>query len=196
MPPRLGILLSGTGSTYANLAAAIGVGLLPADIVTVVSSRGNVEGVNKARDFRHPVVIAETVNAVSEALRSARVEWVAMCGYMKYWDPPPEFAGRTVNIHPSLLPAFGGPGMYGGKVHEAVLKAGCRVSGCTVHLVSGGYDSGPIIAQNTVPVMRDDTAASLQQRVQLAERQLYPQALAALVTGRYQRHGAGYWLDV
>jgi phosphoribosylglycinamide formyltransferase 1 len=189
MPVRLGILLSGTGSTYANLAAAISAGELPATIVVVVSSRAEAEGLAKARDLGHTTVVATTADDVTAALMSHGADWVAMCGYMKFWDPPRTFAGRVVNIHPSLLPAFGGPGMYGIKVHEAVLKAGCRETGCTVHLVCGNYDSGPIIAQSVVPVLPGDDAPTLQQRVQAAERTLYPRTLAELIRGRHRPHG-------
>ncbi|MBA3709939.1 MAG: phosphoribosylglycinamide formyltransferase, partial [Planctomycetes bacterium] len=129
---------------------------------------------------------------VTAALRAHRADFVAMCGWLRFWDPPGEFAGRTINIHPSLLPAFGGKGMYGIKVHEAVLAAGCTISGCTVHLVTSDYDSGPILAQTVVPVLPDDDAVALQRRVQSAECALYPRVLSALIDGRVRRHG-GRW---
>ncbi len=124
MATRLGILISGGGSTYANLARAIADGELPAEIAVVVASRPDAAGCGLARGFGHPLVIAADPEVVTAALVAHRVAWVAMCGWLKYWDPPPPFAGRTVNVHPSLLPAFGGPGLYGDRVHAAVLAAG------------------------------------------------------------------------
>ncbi len=181
MATRLGILISGGGSTYANLARAIADRELPAEIAVVVASRPDAAGCDLARGFGHPLVIAADPAAVTAALVAHRVAWVAMCGWLKYWDPPPPFAGRTVNVHPSLLPVFGGPGLYGDRVHAAVIAARASESGCTVHLVAGGYDSGPIVAQNRVPVLTDDTVATLRARVQAAERDLYPRALAGLI---------------
>ncbi len=181
MPARLGILLSGAGSTYANLEAAVADGRLPVEIAVVVSSRSDAGGLAVAAAHGRSAVVASDPDAVTAALRAHRAQWVAMCGWMRFWDPPGEFVGRTVNIHPSLLPRFGGKGMYGVRVHQAVLDAGCTQSGCTVHLVSGAYDSGRIIGQRVVPVLPGDRVDDLQSRVQDAERALYPEALARLL---------------
>ena len=136
-------------------------------------------------------MVEDQPEAVTAALLAHGAEWVAMCGWLRYWDPPAPFAGRTVNIHPGLLPAFGGKGMYGAKVHAAVLAHGCTVSGCTAHLVAGGYDTGPILAQSVIPVLIDDDAARLGARVQGAERELYPEVVAALITGRLTQRPDG-----
>ncbi len=181
MAARLGILLSGSGSTYVNLAEAISSGRLPAEIAVVISSKPGTGGLAKAASYGHPTVIAAAADEVTAALRTHGAQWVAMCGWLKYWDPPAEFRGRTINIHPALLPAFGGPGMYGRAVHESAIAHGVKISGCTVHLVAGGYDSGPILAQTAVAVAPDDTADTLQARVQAAERELYPRVLADLL---------------
>ena len=181
MSARLGILLSGSGSTYANLVAAIADGRLPAEIAVVISSKPGTGGLDKAALYGHPTAVAADADAVTAALRAHGAQWVAMCGWLKYWDPPADFRGRTVNIHPALLPAFGGRGMYGRTVHESAIAHGVKISGCTVHLVAGGYDSGPILAQTAVAVAPDDTADTLQARVQAAERDLYPRALADLL---------------
>lgn len=178
MTARLGIILSGSGTTYQNLADRIADGSLPAEIAVVVASRPDAFGIERARRLGHPWVVARDPTA---ALREHRAGVVAMCGWMRFWDPPADFAGRTVNVHPSLLPAFGGKGMYGHHVHEAVLAHGCKVSGCTVHLVAGAYDSGPILAQRAVEVVDGDTPATLAERVQAAEREIYPRAIAALI---------------
>lgn len=181
MPARLGIMLSGSGSTYANLVDAIADGRLPAEIAVVVSSKADVGGVERARAHGHPVVVASDSAAVTAALLAHRCDVVAMCGWLKFYDPPSSLRGRVVNIHPSLLPAFGGKGMYGIHVHRAVVAAGVRESGCTAHLVSGDYDSGPHLAQLRVPVLPDDTPERLQARVQAAERTLYPQVLKDVI---------------
>lgn len=176
---RLGILLSGSGTTYQNLADRIADGSLAVEIAVVVASRADAYGIERAKKLGHPWVVATDP---AEALRAHRAEWVAMCGWMRYWDPPAPWAGRTLNVHPSLLPSFGGKGMYGHHVHEAVLKHGCRVSGCTVHLVQGGYDTGPIIDQLAVRVEDGDTPDTLAARVQAAERALYPAAIARAIS--------------
>ena len=181
MSTRLGILLSGSGSTYANLVDAIAAGRLPAQIAVVVSSKADVGGVERARAYGHPVVIASDAAAVSTALLEHRCDVVAMCGWLKFYDPPAALRGRVVNIHPSLLPDFGGKGMYGIHVHRAVLAAGVRESGCTAHLVTGAYDSGPHLGQHRVPVLPGDTPELLQARVQDAERALYPEVLGRLI---------------
>jgi formyltetrahydrofolate-dependent phosphoribosylglycinamide formyltransferase len=188
---RLGILLSGSGSTYENLAVACREGRIAAEIAVVVASRADLGGCERARRLGHPLVVAAQPEQVTAALRSHGAGWVAMCGWLKYWDPPADFAERTVNVHPSLLPSFGGKGMYGTKVHTAVLAHGCAVSGCTVHLVAGGYDTGPILAQRAVPVLPDDTPCTLAARVQEAERALYPAAIQELIAGRTRRLADG-----
>jgi phosphoribosylglycinamide formyltransferase-1 len=192
-PARLGVLLSGAGSTYANLASRLSPER--AEIALVVAPKESCGGVALARQASHPVAIAASPDEVTRALREAGVEWVAMCGWMLFWDPPGEFIDRTLNIHPSLLPAFGGKGMFGARVHQAVLAQGCKLSGCTVHLVTGSYDSGPILAQQAVPVHEHDTPDLLQARVQAAERDLYPRAIAAALGGGLHRTGSGWWLD-
>lgn len=182
--PRLGILLSGSGTTYANLADACADGRVPAEIAVVVGSKAGLGGLEKAAQRGHATVVASKAEDVTAALVAHGAEWVVMCGWLRYWDPPAQFQGRTLNIHPSLLPAFGGQGMYGHHVHAAVLAHGCRISGCTAHLVAGGYDTGPILAQAAVPVLAGDTPDVLAARVQAAERLLYPRVLTALLAGR------------
>ncbi|MDA3961182.1 MAG: formyltransferase family protein [Planctomycetota bacterium] len=181
---RIGILLSGGGTTYANLAAEMAAGRLPGEICGVISSRAGVAGLDKAAANGHRHTVAKQPEAVSAALAEFDADLVVMCGWMVFWDPPARWQGRTLNIHPSLLPSFGGTGMYGRRVHDAVVAAGCKVSGCTAHLVAGAYDTGPILAQRVVPVLGTDQPADLEARVQAAERQLYPLVVAALVEAR------------
>ena len=182
---RLAVLLSGSGRTLENLLERIAAGRLPAEVALVVSSRGDVRGVAVAARGGVPVEViprasrapAEWSAAIFGACREARADVVVMAGFLHLLPIPPDFAGRVVNIHPSLLPAFGGKGFHGDHVHRAVLDRGCTVSGCTVHLVDDEYDHGSILLQRTVPVLPDDTVASLAARVFAAECDALPEAL-------------------
>jgi phosphoribosylglycinamide formyltransferase-1 len=124
--------------------------------------------------------IAAWSDAIFAACRAARADLVVMAGFLHLVRIPADFAGRVINIHPSLLPAFGGRGFHGMHVHRAVLDRGCTVSGCTVHLVDDEYDHGRILLQKTVPVLPDDTPESLAARVFAAECQAFPEAIARI----------------
>ena len=128
-------------------------------------------------------------DAIFAACREAGVDYVAMAGFLKLAPVPDDFAGRVVNIHPALIPAFCGPGMYGDRVHQAVLDAGVKVTGCTVHFVDNEYDHGPIIWQQPVPVFDDDTADTLAKRVFEVEKEAYPHVLKLLAAGRIKLEG-------
>jgi len=181
--PRLLALLSGGGRTLLNLLDAIEAGELRARVSGVIASRP-CAGVERAqmRGFE-PQVIRGVIPAekLLELLRVHDASWVVLCGYLQRIDVPAELAGRIVNIHPALLPKFGGPGMYGDRVHQAVLDAGETESGCTVHLCDTGYDTGPIVLQERCPVLPDDTVETLAARVFEAECRTYPKALATLL---------------
>lgn len=188
-PARLAVLLSGSGRTLANLLAWQQRGDLPADLVGVVSSRGDVQGVMIARQAGLPVVVVRRRDfadatahnaAIAAWLEPRRPQIIALAGYLCHFARPAWFTGPVVNIHPALLPKYGGQGMYGDRVHAAVLAAGERESGCTVHHVEAEYDRGPIIAQRRVPVRPGDDAHSLAARVFAAECELYPRVLADL----------------
>jgi phosphoribosylglycinamide formyltransferase-1 len=187
MPARLGILLSGRGSNFLSIHAAIERGELPAEIALVVSNIPEAGGLVRARELGLPALAlphrgmprqAHEVQVLA-ALKSARVEWVCLAGYMRVLSPQlvAAFPRRIVNIHPSLLPAF--PGLH---AQEQALEWGARVSGCTVHLVDEGLDSGPIVVQRTVPVEDGDTAATLAARILEQEHAAYPEALRRLLT--------------
>ena len=188
-PVRLAVLLSGSGRTLENLLARIDAGEMPSRVVGVVSSRGDVRGVEVARAaglpcavFRrkdHPDAAAHSA-AVNAWLAPLRPEIIALAGYLCFYVPPAGFPGPVVNIHPALLPKFGGRGMYGDRVHRAVLDAGEAESGCTVHLVSDRYDEGRILDQARVPVRPGDDEHALADRVFAAECELYPRVLARL----------------
>jgi phosphoribosylglycinamide formyltransferase 1 len=184
---RLGVLISGGGTTLENLIAHLRDGRLRGvEIGLVISSRSAVRGVEIARDAGLPLEVVRRRDyrdvvafsaALAAALDRAGVDLVLMAGFLCFWRLPSHYAGRVLNIHPALLPHFGGRGFFGRRVHEAVLAAGARESGCTVHLVDNEYDHGPIVAQVCVPVYPDDTPAALAERVGQAERELYPRVV-------------------
>jgi folate-dependent phosphoribosylglycinamide formyltransferase PurN len=127
--------------------------------------------------------------AIFEACRDAGVDYVAMAGFLKLAPVPADFAGRVLNIHPSLIPAFCGNGMYGHRVHEAVLDYGAKVTGVTVHFVDNEYDAGPIIWQQPAPVFDDDTPETLADRVFELEKEAYPHVRRWRAAGRIKRAG-------
>lgn len=187
------MLLSGTGRTLENLSGRIQSGQLDAQIKIVVSSRPEAYGLQRAAKLAIPnhVVarkayrsVAAHSTAVFEILRRYDVDLVCYTGWLSLLKIPDDYLGRTVNIHPSLLPSFGGRGMYGIHVHEAVLAAGCKVSGCTVHFADQTYDTGPIILQRSCPVQDNDTPENLAARVFEQECIAYPDAIDLIATGR------------
>lgn len=180
--PRIVVMLSGSGRTLMNLCQAIDDHQLDATIVKVIASRECL-GAERARDRGLSVeVIPGQIPAhqLEQILLADRTDWVVLAGYLKFVEVPKTYVGRVVNIHPALLPAHGGPGMYGLRVHQAVLTAGDTESGCTVHVCDNAYDHGPIVLQRRCPVLPDDTAETLAQRVFAEECIAYPQALAQL----------------
>ena len=190
---RLAVLLSGSGTTLENLFEKRDAGKLYVDIVAVVSSRADAYGLERAKKHGVPALIIEKKKfkdaevfsrAIFEALAPYTPELICLAGFMSMLKIPPAFKNRVVNVHPALLPAFGGKGFYGHHVHEAVVEHGCKLTGCTVHFVDDQYDQGPIIAQKSVPVLEDDTADSLAARVQSAEREIYPEVLQMFAEGR------------
>ncbi len=185
-PVTLAVLISGSGTTLQNLIDRIADGRLQARIVRVVSSKASAFGLTRATAAGLSTAVVErkqfdSVESFSAAIfaecRTSGAELVCLGGFLQLLRIPPDFAGRVLNIHPALLPAFGGKGMYGHHVHEAVLRAGVAESGCTVHLVDDEYDHGPIVLQRRVPVHSDDTPESLAARVFAAECDAYPEAI-------------------
>lgn len=187
MPPtRLAILISGGGTTLQNFIDAIGDDALCASIELVISSRHEAFGLHRAAaaDLRTAVVrkrdypdTATFSAAIFHLCDAARVDLVLLAGWLTLLEVPPRYAGRVMNIHPSLLPKFGGKGMFGHHVHEAVLAAGEVQSGCTVHWVTNEYDTGPVILQRTCPVLAQDTPEQLAARVFEQEKIAYLQAV-------------------
>lgn len=195
---RIAVLISGSGRTLKNFIELAADDQLPIDIRLVVASCASLGGLQYARDAQ---IATDVFNrkefdsdeaygdAVFDACRGAEVDYVAMAGFLKFVPVPDDFVGRVLNIHPSLIPAFCGHGMYGNRVHQAVLDSGAKVTGVTVHFVDNQYDNGPIIWQQPVPVFDDDTVDSLAARVFEAEKEAYPQVLRLLAAERIQLNG-------
>jgi phosphoribosylglycinamide formyltransferase 1 len=197
---RVGVLVSGTGSNLQALIDACRKGDVPAVIAVVVSNVPTAFALERARAADIPGVVVNhrdylSVEAFEAALREVllahRVELVCLAGFLRILSPGfvGAFPGRIMNIHPALLPAFGGKGMYGERVHRAVLASGMRQSGCTVHFVTDVPDGGPIIAQATVPVEQGDTPASLAARIAQREHRLYPEVVRLFAERRLQLEG-------
>jgi phosphoribosylglycinamide formyltransferase-1 len=197
-PIRLAVLISGGGTTLQNLIDRTADGRLRARIAVVVSSHPEAFGLERARRAGLPTAVVTRREAGGReglsartfaACRDAGADLVCLAGYLQLLPIPPDFANRVLNIHPALLPAFGGPGMYGRRVHEAVLAYGAKVSGCTVHFADNEYDHGPVVLQRPVPVREDDTPESLAARVFAAECEAYPEAIALFASGRLRVEG-------
>lgn len=195
---KIAVLLSGSGTTLENIFEHVERDELPVEVAVVVSSRGDAFGVERAKRRGVPAhvvprkkfaTLEDYTEAVFEPVRASGASFVALAGFMVQIGVPDDFRNRIINVHPALLPSFGGKGMYGHFVHEAVLEHGCKVSGCTVHIVNDEYDRGPIVMQKCVPVLEDDTPDSLAERVQAAERETYPLAIKAFAEGRVTVEG-------
>jgi phosphoribosylglycinamide formyltransferase-1 len=189
---RIGVLGSGKGSNLAALADACAKGVVPAQIAIVLSDVAEAEFLARAREKKLPYAhippgkfrtkLDEQAELIFvRSLQEAEVDLIVLAGFMRILkgDFLRAFANRVVNIHPSLLPAF--PGL---EAWKQALEYGVKVTGCTVHLVDQGVDSGPILAQETVPVLPGDTPTALHGRIQQAEHRLYPSVVAALATGK------------
>ncbi|MFN0051087.1 MAG: phosphoribosylglycinamide formyltransferase [Planctomycetales bacterium] len=192
-PIRLGVLISGGGTTLTNFLTQIGSGKLSAEIPLVIASRSDCGGIARARAAGLNCVVIErgkfaSVPEFSAAIfaecERAAVDLVTLAGFLALIEIPDAFEGRVMNIHPALIPSFCGQGYYGHKVHEAVLERGAKVSGCTVHFADNQYDAGPIILQRCVPVHDDDTPDALAARVFAAECEAYPEAVRLFAQGR------------
>lgn len=195
-PIKLAVLVSGGGTTLANLVEKIDAGTLPARVVCVVCSNPaaheKVAAKLGSRTVQPLLVhrkpfgsdVAVFSRTVFEAIRGSGAELVCLAGFLCLLDIPDDYRHRVINIHPALLPAFGGRGMFGEHVHAAVIDHGCKVSGCTVHFADQTYDTGPILVQRCCPVRSNDTPASLAERVFELECEAYPEAIRLIAEGR------------
>jgi phosphoribosylglycinamide formyltransferase-1 len=201
-PIRLVTLISGGGTTLQNLIDRFAEGKLYAQIVGVVSSRADIFGVERAQRAGLPLTVVASSEGESHdsqrvsyservwaAIRSFNPDIVCFTGWLHLLSIPNEFRHKVLNIHPSLLPSFGGKGMYGHRVHEAVLASGVKVSGCTVHFADDSYDTGPILIQKCVPVHEEDNPDTLAARVFQAECVAYPEAINLIAAGRVTVQG-------
>jgi formyltetrahydrofolate-dependent phosphoribosylglycinamide formyltransferase len=195
--PRLAVFLSGSGTTLQNLLDRIADGRLKATVVQVMSSRVDAFGLERARQAGIPAAVVERKTCASREefgermfapCRAARADIVCLAGFLQLVPIPDDFAGRVLNIHPALIPAFCGKGFHGRHVHEAVLASGVKVTGCTVHFADNEYDQGPIILQRTCPVL-EDTPDTLAARVFAEECEAYPEAIRLLAEGRLRIEG-------
>jgi phosphoribosylglycinamide formyltransferase-1 len=196
----LAVFASGRGSNFLAILDAINRRELDAQVRLLVTNDPEAGAVAVARGCGIAVSVlrkadfggeADFVRAMLESLRSHDVCFIALAGYLKMIpvNVITGFRHRILNVHPALLPAFGGKGMYGHHVHEAVLAAGCKVSGATVHMVDEIYDHGPIVAQRCVPVLEGDTPDSLAARVLEVEHAIYPATLQLFAEGRVTVRG-------
>ena len=194
---RIGVLGSGKGSNFVAIADACSAGSVPAEVALVLSDVADAGILARARERGIPArfispgkfrtkLDEDAERAYVAALRAADVDLIALAGFMRVLKDEflRAFIGRVVNIHPSLLPSFPGLAAW-----QQALAHGVRVTGCTVHFVDAGVDSGPVIGQQTVPVLDDDTAETLHQRIQAAEHALYPQCMAAIARGEIAVRG-------
>lgn len=195
-PLQLAVLISGGGRTLVNIEEHIRAGTLNAVVRAVICSRGDVRGVSRANALCLPTIVLKKKalspeafqNGITEAVDSC--DLVCMAGFLSMWRVPDKWHARVINIHPALLPDFGGPGMYGDRVHQAVLAAGKTESGCTVHFCDNEYDNGPIILQRKVPVEPGDTSDTLAARVFEQECIAYPEAIQLFAEHRISLDGS------
>ena len=192
-PLPVAVFLSGTGRSLANLIEHRDRHGLPIDFRLVISSSSHVRGVQLARDASIETIIVrkrdypdpgDYSKAMFQPCREVGAELVVMAGYLKHVLIPQDFAAQVINIHPSLLPSFGGSGMYGSRVHQAAIDRGVKVSGCTVHFVDNQYDHGPILLQRSCEVRDDDTPDSLAARVFEQECRALPDAIRKITQSR------------
>ncbi|MBS3985281.1 MAG: phosphoribosylglycinamide formyltransferase [Selenomonadales bacterium] len=199
-PLRLAVLVSGGGTTLQGLIDAIAAGSLGAEIALVVSSRRDAFALERARRSDIPTCVLsrrafttpeQHDAALAGLLQQHQVDLVVLAGYLLPIGQATlsAFPGRIINIHPSLLPAFGGRGYYGSRVHTEVLEHGCKITGATVHFVEAELDTGPIILQGAVEIEDDDTSESLAAKVGELERELYPRAIQLFADGKLRQVG-------
>lgn len=202
---NIAVFASGRGSNFQAILKAIDDGTLPARVTLLVSNNSNAGALELARSQNIPAIHLSQKQFASEAgyeaqllelLKRHDVELIALAGYMKRVPPKviERYRNRVLNIHPALLPAFGGTGMYGIHVHEAVLASGAKISGATVHIVDEEYDKGPIVTQKAVEVLNDDTPETLAARVLPVEHEIYPKALAAFARNQVHIEGRRVWI--
>jgi len=194
-PYPVAVLLSGSGTTLENFFVLKEEGKLNIDVKVVISSRPDAYGIERAKQRGVPThvfrrkdykSVKDYTAAVFEPIRKSGAKLVLLAGFMVQIGVPADFKNRILNIHPALIPAFCGKGLYGHLVHEAVIESGVKITGCTVHFIDEEYDHGAIVLQKPVPVMFEDTPDTLAERVQAEERKAYPEAVRLFIEGRLE----------
>ena len=196
-PVRLAVCVSGGGTTLQNLIDLIRAKTLRAEVVQVIASRPAIGAIPRAEAARIPLAVAvrakqsltDFSRAVFDLIRRSEADLVVLAGFLSLIEIPADYRGKVINVHPALIPAFCGKGYHGLAVHTAAIESGVKISGCTVHFADDSYDTGPIILQRTVPVLDDDTPATLAARVFQAECQALPEAIALYAAGRLSVEG-------
>ncbi len=195
---NLAVLASGSGTALQNLIDRISAKSIDAAIQVVITSRPNIAALDRAAKAGIPAHVidrkaysnsSDFSKSIFKLIDDHNIDLICLAGWLCMLAIPPRYAGRIMNIHPALLPSFGGPGMYGIHVHQAVLAHGCKISGCTVHFVDEKYDNGPIILQRVCPVLENDTPDSLAHRVFEEEKIAYPQAIRLFAQDRLRIDG-------
>jgi len=190
---NLAVLLSGSGRTLQNFIDLGAQGKLPVNIQVVISSKKDAYGLERAKKHNIPNYLVERKQykspeehsaAINNILKQYPIDPITLAGFIHLYKIPTEYMGKVMNIHPALLPEFGGKGFYYNKVHEAVLQAGAKQSGCTVHFADNTYDTGPIILQKRVPILPNDNPETLSERVFEAELEAYPEAIRMFAEGK------------
>jgi formyltetrahydrofolate-dependent phosphoribosylglycinamide formyltransferase len=192
-PIKIAVLISGGGTTLINILEKINQGCINARVPLVISSLSKAKGVKRAKNAGLKVEIIRKKDCpdieafskkIEDQLVAADVDLVVQGGWLCLWNIPDRYENRVMNIHPALLPSFGGKGMWGHHVHEAVIKSGAKISGCTVHFCTNEYDKGPIIVQRSCPVKEGDTPEALADRVFEQECIAYPEAIKLFAEGK------------
>ncbi|RPI05298.1 MAG: phosphoribosylglycinamide formyltransferase [Ignavibacteriae bacterium] len=202
---NIAVFASGRGSNFLAILDAIDAGFIPAQIVVLISNKSDAGAMESARAHRIPVrhltqKMFESEEALADAMLSElakhHTEFIVLAGYLKKIPAKVirQYQNRIINIHPALLPSFGGEGMYGHRVHESVIASGEKISGATVHLVDEEFDRGPIVLQQTVAVDADDTPESLAAKVLKVEHKIFPLVLKAFAEGRVKVEGRKAWI--
>jgi len=193
--PRIAVLLSGEGTSLENLLVRMEQGEVPGQVVLVIASKAGAGGLARASRRGIPALALPRVqyrdakafnDALHDALERSDPGLVLLLGFLSPFELRGRYEGRALNVHPALIPAFSGKGFYGRHVHEAVIAAGVKLTGATVHFVDEEYDHGPIVLQRSVPVQDDDTPETLATRVQALERELIPEAVRLFAAGRLE----------
>jgi phosphoribosylglycinamide formyltransferase-1 len=202
---NIAVFASGRGSNFQAILDAIDAGFLPARVVVLISNKSEAGAVKIARAYNistqhlsQKLFSSEEAfaDAMLEVLEKNHAEFIALAGYLKRIPAQVirRYRNHIINIHPALLPSFGGEGMYGHHVHESVIASGEKVSGATVHLVDEEYDRGPIVLQKIVDIMPDETPDSLAAKVLMVEHEIFPLALKAFAEGRVKVEGRNIWI--